>query len=76
MHILTLTLDDTPGALDRVASLFRRRAINIHSLMVAPSGQPGTSLMTLVVDTDDQGAHRAAAHLEKLVQVQSVILRG
>ena len=71
-HILTATLDDAPGVLDRVASLFRRRAFNIHSLTVSPSELPGCSRMTVVVDTDEAGARRAAASLEKLVQVRSV----
>lgn len=71
-HILTATLDDAPGVLDRVASLFRRRAFNIHSLTVSPSETPGCSRMTVVVDTDELGARRAAAHLEKLVQVRGV----
>lgn len=71
-HILTATLDDAPGVLDRVASLFRRRAFNIHSLTVSPSELPGCSRMTVVVDTDDAGARRAAASLEKLIQVRSV----
>ncbi len=71
-HILTATLDDAPGVLDRVASLFRRRTFNIHSLTVSPSEIEGCSRMTVVVDTDELGARRAAAHLQKLVQVRGV----
>ena len=71
-HILVATLDDEPGALDRVASLFRRRAFNIHSLTVNPSEEPGCSRMTLVVDAEGAGLARAKASLEKLVSVRRV----
>jgi acetolactate synthase I/III small subunit len=71
-HVLVAYTDDEPGVLNRVASLFRRRAFNIHSLTVGPTEQPGVSRMTLVVDTDDQGAVRAQANLEKLLNVQRV----
>ena len=71
-HILVATLDDEPGVLDRVASLCRRRAFNIHSLTVSPSGEPGTSRMTLAVETDDAGLLRVAASLEKLINVSRV----
>ncbi|HWQ08379.1 MAG TPA: acetolactate synthase small subunit [Holophaga sp.] len=71
-HVLVAYTDDEPGVLNRVASLFRRRAFNIHSLTVGPTERPGVSRMTLVVDTDDQGAVRAQANLEKLLNVQRV----
>jgi acetolactate synthase I/III small subunit len=71
-QILVATLDDEPGVLDRVASLFRRRAFNIHSLTVSPSEEEGSSRLTVVVDTDEQGLCRARASLEKLINVRSV----
>lgn len=71
-HVFVATTDDEPGVLNRVASLFRRRAFNIHSLTVGPASQPGLSRMTLVVETDDLGARRVQAHLEKLVNVLRV----
>ena len=71
-HVLVAYTDDEPGVLNRVASLFRRRAFNIHSLTVGPTEQAGVSRMTLVVDTDDHGAARAQANLEKLLNVQRV----
>jgi acetolactate synthase-1/3 small subunit len=71
-HVLVAYTDDEPGVLNRVASLFRRRAFNIHSLTVGPTEKEGVSRMTIVVDTDDQGAARAQSNLEKLLNVQKV----
>lgn len=71
-HTFVIYLEDRPGALDRVASLFRRRAFNIASLSVGSSELPGVSRITAVVDTDDDGARRARAHLQKLVDVVKV----
>ena len=71
-HVLVAYTDDEPGVLNRVASLFRRRAFNIHSLTVGPTEKAGVSRMTIVVDTDDQGAARAQSNLEKLLNVQKV----
>lgn len=71
-HVLVALLDDEPGVLHRVASLVRRRGFNIHSLTVGPTARSGVSRMTLCVETDDLGARRVQAHLEKLVNVLQV----
>lgn len=73
-HLLLATLDDEPGVLNRVVSLIRRRAFNIQALTVGPAETPGTSRMTLVVESDEAGARRVAAHLEKLLNVLKVEL--
>ncbi|MCX8025238.1 MAG: acetolactate synthase small subunit, partial [Thermanaerothrix sp.] len=52
-HIIVALVEDKPGVLNRVASLFRRRAFNIESLTVGHTEQPGLSRMTIVVDGDD-----------------------
>jgi acetolactate synthase-1/3 small subunit len=65
-------VENKPGVLTRVASLFRRRAYNIESLTVGHTETPGVSRMTIVVDTDDEGAHHVEAHLYKLVNVLRV----
>ena len=49
MHTFTVYVEDRPGVLNRVASLFRRRGFNIHSLAVGHSETPGVSRMTVVV---------------------------
>ena len=69
LNTFVVYVENKPGVLNRVASLFRRRAFNIESLTVGHTDKPGISRMTLVVDTDEQGAKRAEANLYKLVNV-------
>jgi acetolactate synthase-1/3 small subunit len=71
-HTFVAYVEDKPGVLNRVASLFRRRAFNIESLTVGHTDQHGVSRMTIVVDTDEFGARRAEANLYKLVNVLRV----
>jgi acetolactate synthase I/III small subunit len=72
MHIFTVYVEDRPGVLNRVSSLFRRKNLNIISLAVGHSETPGVSRMTVVVQTDLGGADRIKAHLYKLIHVISV----
>jgi acetolactate synthase I/III small subunit len=65
-------VEDKPGVLNRVASLFRRRAYNIESLNVGRTHEPGVSRMTIVVETDRDTARRIEANLYKLVNVLCV----
>lgn len=65
-------VEDLPGVLNRVASLFRRRGYNIVSLNVGRTHETGVSRMTIVVDADDDTARRIAANLYKLVNVLRV----
>jgi acetolactate synthase I/III small subunit len=65
-------VEDVPGVLNRVASLFRRRAYNIESLTVGRTHQPGVSRMTLVMEADEDAARRIEANLYKLVNVLHV----
>jgi acetolactate synthase-1/3 small subunit len=71
-HTLVALVEDKPGVLNRVASLFRRRAFNIESLTVGHTEQTGVSRMTIVVDTDDNNTQRILAYLDKLVNVIQV----
>jgi acetolactate synthase-1/3 small subunit len=50
---LVALVEDKPGVLNRVASLFRRRNFNIESLAVGHSEQPGVSRMTIVTDEEE-----------------------
>lgn len=72
IHTFVVYVDNKPGVLNRVASLFRRRAFNIESLTVGRTEQVGVSRMTVVVDTDAYGARRLEANLYKLVPVKRV----
>ncbi len=71
-HLLVAYLDDEPGALDRVAAIFRRRALTLHSLTLTPASEPGCSRVTLEVDAEAATFARARASLEKLVCVRRV----
>jgi len=71
-HTLVARVHDQPGVLNRVASLFRRRAFNIDSLTVGHSETPHISRMTAVVDTRKTPAALVAATLRKLVPVVDV----
>jgi acetolactate synthase-1/3 small subunit len=72
LHTFTVYVEDRPGVLNRVSSLFRRRGFNIQSLSVGQSETAGVSRMTLVVATDPGGAARIKAHLYKLIHVVRV----
>jgi acetolactate synthase-1/3 small subunit len=60
-------VEDKPGVLNRVASLFRRRTFNIDSLNVGTTHEPGVSRMTIVCNADADTALRIEANLYKLV---------
>lgn len=72
MHTFVVYVEDRTGVLNRVASLFRRRGYNIHSLTVGETEVPGISRMTITVECDAAGARRLEAHLYKLVHVVRV----
>lgn len=72
LHTFIVYVEDRPGVLNRVASLFRRRGFNIESLSVGHSETPGVSRMTLVVPASEGSAQRIEAHLWKLVHVVRV----
>lgn len=71
-HIFVARVEDQPGVLNRVASLFRRRNYNIESLTVGRAEEPGVSRITIIVDASDSGARIIEANLYKLVNVLSV----
>lgn len=62
-------VEDKPGVLNRVASLFRRRNFNIHSLNVGNTNEAGVSRMTIVIESDLDKAKRIESNLYKLVNV-------
>ena len=71
-HIFIAWVENKPGVLNRVASLFRKRNYNIHSLNVGTTQDPRISRMTIVVDIEDEKAHLIEANLYKLVNVLDV----
>ena len=73
-HTLIALVENKPGVLNRVASLFRRRNFNIESLNVGTTEDPQTSRMTIVVDCENGylDAHKIETNLYKLVNVIDV----
>ena len=69
---LIATVENKPGVLNRVASLFRRRNFNIDSLNVGRTELSEVSRMTIVVDSRDTEARLVEANLYKLVNVIDV----
>ncbi|MDT8306386.1 MAG: acetolactate synthase small subunit [Anaerolineae bacterium] len=69
---LIAIVENKPGVLNRVASLFRRRNFNIDSLNVGRTEDPRFSRMTIVVDSQDTEARLVEANLYKLVNVIDV----
>ena len=72
-HTLSVLVEDKPGVLTRVASLFARRAFNINSLAVGPTEVPGMSRMTVVVDADGELIEQVTKQLNKLVNVIKIV---
>lgn len=71
-HTLIALVENKPGVLNRVASLFRRRNFNIESLNVGRTDSPDISRMTIVMDSAGVEARKVEANLYKLVNVIDV----
>lgn len=69
---ISALVQDKPGVLNRVSSMFRRRGFNIASLAVGHSEVPNLSRMTFVVEGDDQVVEQVTKHLHKLIDVIKV----
>ncbi len=72
LHTFVAYVEDLPGVLTRVASLFRRLNINIHSLTVGRSERQGLSRLTLVCEASAEAGHRIRASLYKLENIVDV----
>jgi acetolactate synthase-1/3 small subunit len=71
-HTFVVYVENKPGVLNRIASLFRRRGYNIESLTVGHTERPGISRMTIVSAISEGAAHRVEANIYKLINVLSV----
>jgi acetolactate synthase-1/3 small subunit len=69
LNTFVVYVENKPGVLTRVSSLFRRRAFNIDSLTVGRTEKPEVSRMTITVEADADQAKRIEANLYKLVNV-------
>ena len=68
-HILSLTVEDKPGVLARIAGLFSRRGFNIDTLAVGPTEDPEVSRITLTLDGAVHPIDQVTKQLHKLVNV-------
>ena len=71
-HILSVLVQNRPGVLARVASLFARRGFNIFSLAVAPAEDEGFSRITIVVDVETTSLEQIVKQLFKLIEVVKI----
>lgn len=71
-HTVVAIVEDKPGVLMRVSSLFRRRGFNIESLTVGHSEAPGLSRITLVIDGESAPIEQVEKQLYKLIDVIKV----
>ena len=69
LHTIVALVEDRPGVLTRIASMFRRRGFNIASLAVGKSEQEGLSRMTFVVEGDEDTVNQVTKQLDKLIDV-------
>ena len=72
-HILSVTVENEPGVLSRVAGLFSGRGFNIESLNVGPTLDPGVSVMTITTEGDEQIIEQIVKQLRKLITVIKVV---
>ena len=72
-HTLSVLVEDQPGVLARIASLFSRRGFNIESLAVGPTEHPGMSRMTIAVSVDDLPLEQVTKQLNKLINVLKIV---
>jgi acetolactate synthase-1/3 small subunit len=69
LHTLAVLVENSPGVLARVASLFSRRGYNIDSLAVGPTENSKVSRMTIVLNLEGHALDQVSAQLFKLVNV-------
>lgn len=72
-HIISLLMENEPGALSRVAGLFSARGYNIESLTVAMTEDPTLSRMTIVTSGSDAVIEQIIKQLNKLIDVVKVL---
>ena len=72
-HIVSVLLENEPGALSRVVGLFSARGYNIETLTVAPTEDSSLSRMTIVTAGSDDIIEQITKHLNRLIEVVKVV---
>jgi len=72
-HIISVLMENEPGALSRVVGLFSQRGYNIETLNVAPTEDSTLSRLTLTTVGDDQKIEQITKHLNKIIDVVKLV---
>jgi acetolactate synthase-1/3 small subunit len=72
-HVISILLENEPGALSRVVGLFSARGYNIETLTVAPTEDPTLSRMTIVTNGSEEVVEQITKHLNRLIDVVKVV---
>ena len=72
-HVISILLENEPGALSRVVGLFSARGYNIETLTVAPTEDPTLSRMTIVTKGSEEVIEQITKHLNRLIDVVKVV---
>ena len=72
-RIISVLIENEPGALSRVVGLFSQRGYNIETLTVAPTEDPTLSRMTLTTIGDDHKIEQITKHLNRLIDVVKLV---
>ncbi|MFP5383904.1 MAG: acetolactate synthase small subunit, partial [Gammaproteobacteria bacterium] len=72
-RIISILMENEPGALSRVVGLFSQRGYNIDTLTVAPTEDSTLSRLTLTTHGDDHKIEQITKHLNRLVEVVKVV---
>lgn len=72
-HLISILLENEPGALSRVVGLFSARGYNIETLTVAPTENAQVSRMTLATQGSDEVIEQITKHLNRLIEVIKVV---
>jgi len=72
-RIISMLMENEPGALSRVVGLFSQRGYNIETLTVAPTEDPTLSRLTLTTIGDDHKIEQITKHLNRLIDVVKLV---
>jgi len=72
-HVISVLMENAPGALSRVVGLFSARGYNIETLTVAPTEDETLSRLTVVTIGSDEVIEQITKHLNRLIDVVKVV---
>ena len=72
-RIISLLMENEPGALSRVVGLFSQRGYNIETLTVAPTEDASLSRLTLTTIGDEHKIEQITKHLNRLIDVVKLV---